>query len=577
MNMDRRRFLTVGGLSAGLAALTLAGCSPSKPTVTEGQATEPAAESWLGEAPEIAAADIVETVSTDLLIVGAGNAGCVAAATAGELGLSAITCDRDNAVATPRYWNGFVNTRLHEEAGLSVDKMKALNELSRYASGMCDQEVWKTYLNESGETFEFIDGILQAAGFSVYLDTEGYGLPTGGTDYYVPPIQHMWYKEEEAMGLKSLAGMLTMSSNRNIELQKYAEAKGVPFRFGHTLVKLLRDGDGPVTGGIFETSAGYVQINAKNTILAAGGYSDNPIMVNALAPEIPYACTTNTSQPGCDGSGIKAGLWVGGVKDIVSAPMIFDRGSATPDMTTGYVGTGKDAILPAMSMQALGSLPFMKVNKRGRRFCNESAPYDVMENQAARQPGGVWATVVDANCVPQAMQLSVVGCAKSGVELMAVGAQMGGMENVKTPAFDMGIMFTEGYMFKADSLEEIAEQMKLPKEAFLTQVAEYNAMCDAGEDTQYGKEAYRLTPIRTAPFYGWYGSGVIICTLDGLTIDKDMRVLDANCEPIEGLFAAGNNAGSKFASNYPEYFVGCASGSAMTEGRHAVRCIAGRL
>uniref|UniRef100_UPI0033145DEF FAD-binding protein n=1 Tax=Slackia heliotrinireducens TaxID=84110 RepID=UPI0033145DEF len=527
--MNRRSFLAMGGIGAGTAALALAGCAPRNATQESAQDnSEPQSTDWLGSAPEIVDTDIVETIDTDLLIVGAGNAGCVAAATAANLDMNFIVCEKNNSVATPRYWNGFVNTSLHEEVGLSVDKMKALNELTRYASGNCDQEVWKTWLNESAETFEFIDGIMSAAGFDVYLDTEGYGNPQGGTDYYAPPIQHMWYREEEAMGLMSLAGMLTTSSNRNLELQSFAESKGESFRFGHAMVKLLRENDGPVTGAIFETSDGYVQINATNTLLCCGGYSNNPIMVNALAPEIPRACTTNTSQPGCDGDGIKAALWVGAEKDILSAPMIFDRGAATADMTTGYVGEGADAILPSMGMQALGSLPFMKVNKNGVRFCNESAPYDVMQNAAARQPDGVWATIVDADHVAQAMQLSVIGCAKSGVELLMVGTQMGGMENVSTPAFDMGVMFDKGYMFKADSLEAIADAMMLPQQELLAQVSAYNAMCEAGEDTQFGKEAYRLTPIKTPPFYGWYGSGVIICTLDGLTIDKDMRVKDVN-------------------------------------------------
>ena len=139
------------------------------------------------------------------------------------------------------------------------------------------------------------------------------------------------------------------------------------------------------------------------------------------------------------------------------------------------------------------------------------------------------------------------------------------------------VALEQGVMVKADTLEELAEKMQLPKEEFLAQVDEYNEMFDNQEDTQFGKEAYRLSALRTPPFYGCWFGGSLLTTLDGLRINKDCQVIGKDGGVIEGLYAAGDVSGSFFSGNYPEYIVGCASGRTSTQGRHVARLLAGDL
>lgn len=97
---------------------------------------------------------------------------------------------------------------------------------------------------------------------------------TGGTDYVIVPIQHMWYKEE-AQGLKALAAIIG-SRNRDQELEAHINAKGHQASFLHRLVKLVREEGGRVEGGVFKTPEGYVRINAsKGVVMACGGYASN--------------------------------------------------------------------------------------------------------------------------------------------------------------------------------------------------------------------------------------------------------------------------------------------------------------
>lgn len=65
--------------------------------------------------------------------------------------------------------------------------------------------------------------------------------------------------------------------------------------------------------------------------------------------------------------------------------------------------------------------------------------------------------------------------------------------------------------------------------------------------------------------------------MDGLRINADMQVLDAEGHAIEGLYAAGDCSGSLFAGTYPEYVVGLACGRSSTQGRHIARRLAGDL
>ncbi|MCD7885552.1 MAG: hypothetical protein LUI87_17915 [Lachnospiraceae bacterium] len=55
---------------------------------------------------------------------------------------------------------------------------------------------------------------------------------------------------------------------------------------------------------------------------------------------------------------------------------------------------------------------------------------------------------------------------------------------------------------ESDITEELAEKLNIPADTFVATAERYNEMCANGEDADYGKEAHRLTPVDTAPFYG---------------------------------------------------------------------------
>ncbi|WP_251177839.1 FAD-binding protein [Adlercreutzia agrestimuris] len=571
-NLSRRSFLTGATAAGALAAFGLAGCAPQAPSASKSEsASEDTTElantgsDWLGSAPEIAESDIIETRDTELLIVGAGNGGMAAAATAADLGLDFTLCEKTESIQRTRHWFGAINTMYTKAANIEIDTAKLLNEFTRYSSNQADQRVVRVWIDESAEVTEWLDPILTAAGMTCAFDTN-VDHETGGTDYNIFPMEH-YYSGTDAAGEKL---------ERNKILLAYINDLGHDVTYNHGLVKLVQDESGKVCGGIFETPDGYVQINAeKGVLLTTGGYVSNAEMLRACNPMVERCVTLQYGSPNNTGDGIRAAMHIGAQKDAIGAPMVFDRGAVLPGENAGIVSeAGAPATFVGTDKQFnLGSQPFLKVSRDGKRFVNESTPYDFCCFAAAANEGGVFCQIFDSNLKEDVKRFNTIGCSRQTQQLLAKEAD--------TPIDQIyADQLEKGTMVMADTLDELADKLGFAgeaKEALLAEIDKYNGFYDAQKDEDFGKEAYRLSEIRTAPFFGTWFGGSILTTVDGLRINPDMQVLDTEGHVIEGLYAAGDCSGSVFANNYPEYIVGCACGRTITFSRHAVRHMAGDL
>ena len=131
-----------------------------------------------------------------------------------------------------------------------------------------------------------------------------------------------------------------------------------------------------------------------------------------------------------------------------------------------------------------------------------------------------------------------------------------------------------GFIQQADTVEELAEKLGIPADTLAATVERNNANAAAGEDPDFGKEAFRLSPVDTAPFFGVRNAGRLLCTMDGIKIDETMHALNADGDPIEGLYVCGNDSGCFFAHTYPDQIPGLAAGRSATFARRAGRIAA---
>lgn len=528
------------------------------------------ANDWLGKEPEIDEAAITETVDTDILIVGAGNGGMFAAAYAAKNGLNFRVIEQNANVQDTRHWYGAIDSAAAKAAGEQpADRAKLLSEISRYASGKCDQRVVKTWINESAAMHDFMRSILEDKYGWVCDFTSGSEAAwpaenaEHNTDYLFPVQEHNYMASERESGLA-----------RNELLLQYIQELGYDVDFKTSLAKLEKNSEGRITGIIAQSTEDdhFIRYNAnKGVLLACGGFPGNPYMMEQLDPLGTSVTTACSYSPADKGYGIRAAVWAGANLDKEAAPMLFDRGVVAPGVDGGYVDSdsafGGKAFPGKIRQYNPGTQPFLKVNRNGERFANESCPYNDIVYAAAHQPGRVYAQICDANILEDAKRFHTIGCSAQ--------TRNGGEKYIQGK---MDEAIEAGALFKCDTLDELADKMGFTgaaKDTFLATVERYNELYDKQNDEDFGKPAYRLSAIRTAPFYGCWLGASLLTTEQGIAINEKGQALDTNNQPMEGLYITGDMSGSFFANNYPCLMAGVAMGRTLTFAMKAVKQMAG--
>lgn len=554
MEMNRRSFLK--SIAVGAASVTAASILPAPVFADEQEvkeAVEKLAISWRGVEPDIPFEKVVKAYDTEVLVVGSGTAGWPAFASALENGAKAIMVERGANVANPKGDIGVIGSKKQLESlktmpHLAMDKYEVVKDIVRYSASDIDQRLWFVWANESAELGDWYTDLLERSGkFKMWHEASVGNWQGGARDKaYATGLSPEPLEEGAAAGEV---------------LKDYCLGMGGEILTETTLIKLVKTGE-RVTGAICTDPEGhYILINAsKGVILATGGYSGNTEM---LAARQPLALKLASRLGSADnGSGIKAALWAGAHMQDSALSMFFNRTAIKPDELSGRETAGKTFWF--------GEQPFMKVNLRGERFCNESGLYEYLTHSVQFQPGMTYCDIWDSTYAKDIDRFEMVGCSR--LELFENGAPSNWSLERAWSAVEK--LIEDGYVIKADTLEELAEKLGLPVDTFLATVARYNEMEAKGHDDDFGKVPFRLSRIDTPPYYGVRCSAWHLCTLDGVLIDTDMRVLDENSNPIPGLYAAGDVAGGRFAHIYPNLCTGLACGCSMTFGRHAGRVAA---
>lgn len=557
--ISRRNLFKAAGVTAiaAAAAGTLTGCGKGYVNDAEDKnltTQAPAGPSWLGSAPEIAESNITETIDTEVVVVGCRTGGLPAVISAAENGAKVLGIEQMSAIATPREDLGAINSRyqlaaFEEFPQFEIDKMEAMEDIVRYANGFVNYDLIKLWADESGAMIDWIADIVERNGeFKMWFEGSIGTENTGARDKaWATGHSPEKLTDDEAVTFGTC-------------LRDYAIELGAEFRYDTMLVKCEQNSDGRVTGVICQdgNDLHYIRVNAsKGVILATGGYVSNTEMVearqawnNRLKINVPVGGS-------CTGDGIKAAMWCGASIDPLGCAVTFNRACCKPDEVAGSDLKGK--------WFWFGEQPFLKVNLNGKRFCNESGPYDYMLHSAYMQPYHTYVDIWDSDYVEQVKQLNEVGCCR------LYPFDNGAPSNM--PVSLMGKKFEEleeaGYIQKADTMEELAEKLNLPVEATVETWNRYNMFAEQGKDEDYNKEPYRLTSLTHPPYYGVRTGSWFLATIDGISINTDMHAVDEAGKQIEGLFMVGNDSGGFFSVSYPNLMTGLAAGRTMTFGRRA--------
>lgn len=641
--LSRRDFLK--GAMVGSAALAgvLTGCSPKEAPVTgdeaEGVVGESAANTsapvscehidgyssgidWLGEAPVVANGDIAETKDVDVLVIGAGHAGVMAAVSAVDAGAKvAVIEKKDEAGFFTSYYHrvgediGHVNSQWLIDRGYGpYNTGEIVDEFVKRTGGRVNPNIIRLYVENSGAMFDKMveiyesyedlrkerfgavefeyfgeNGGVKTIDFSnmmsdemlfnqCQMDMDGDEYPLILGDYKSWPTVAMF---QGPVLHDPVVPFVSALRYFETFMDQYSKDKGAEWYYEHTAVVLTQDADGTVTGAIVQDPDGnHIKFNAsKGVLVATGDFSENKEMTWALINEVQEwnERAGQTSEDlgmggflqasGRDGYGHKMCSWAGG--------LVEPTPRACMGLSFGVTGPW-------------GATPMLLLNVNAERFCNEGAAPLVGQN-VVRQPKGLMTLVTDSKYLES---IKIAGLEHGGPNFgrgeLWTDDFFGDMEKVVGAGADgygvRGITVAErnpGTVYGANTLEELAGYLGYEGELvdkFVESIKHYNELCYAGVDTDYNKDPKAMIPIDEAPFYGVVGSNSAtqslgLVTLAGMVTDDDLNVLDVEGNPIKGLYVAGNTLGGRYGQGYVTPYAGNSIGMALTHGWMAGKII----
>lgn len=453
------------------------------------------------------------SIDTDIVVVGFGISGLTAALTALDAGARVVVLEKGSKNNARGFDDGAVNSSVHREAGVVIDREELIGELMKQSNYRADQRLIRTWVDKSGEMIDWLRGLVEPRGIIA-------SVPTTRVEREGPfKVYHTgvnWTGQNE--GLARVMEALIVE-------------KGGDIHYNTPAVQLVREDGGRVSAVTAKQPDGsLLRVNAgKGIILSCGGYDDNPEMMKEyLRPSDLRVARHNSRVGTCTGDGHKMALDIGAAMDEPPHCLIVGNG----------VLTDKDCTEFYLVMFA----PYLRVDCNGERYVNEDSDYCRAANANVR--------------LPKAYHWSILDSSKEQT-------RFGDKVELLEP------FVAQNAVLKAGTLEELAAKMDVPAQTLGATVERYNGLAAGGNDVDFGVDGAKMRPVEVAPYYAVKVLNFYLVTISGLTINTNMQVIDTGGKVIPGLYASGNTSGGFFADTYPRNVHGASHGRAMTFGRLA--------
>ncbi len=304
------------------------------------------------------------------------------------------------------------------------------------------------------------------------------------------------------------------------------------------------------------TGKEYV-IHAKAVIMSTGGFLNNPEMVDRLLDERWRGDRREIGTGQDTGLMMQAALDIGaGTFNIGMSPNVMHVTldhwltqypiNFYENTLDGRTGRAKAWTLNNIPMAVGISAPSMMVNKKGERFLNEAryesfAPDITSDSWPCFAAGDYFYSIV----ADEQMQKFAQEGFNQIPKFEGYCSQGDIPKDMPVPEVYEGMDYAidEGMAFKADTIEDLAQQIDADPATLKASLDNYNKLVEAGEDTDFGKKPEFLAPIKTGPFYAVKIFTAAFGTVGGLDVDTQIRVLkDDHATPIDGLYATGTDS-----------------------------------
>ena len=392
-----------------------------------------------------------------------------------------------------------IGTKYQKKAFCDITVDEALNKHMEYTHYRVDSDLVQTYFNKSADTIEWLEDM----GVMIF-DVEA-----------IHQSLTPWRVHNTTNAAGHSGGGMTDGFGGNITVpmtEEYLKNNGEIY-YNTTAETILTDADGAIVGlSATKADGSKLTVNAKNVILATGGYAQNKEMMQR------YAESTEGFVTSVPAGNLGDGLTMG--KQVNA--QIFDAPATQTvylDFNSG-VGINEEAGLI--------------VNAEGKRVANEyTYQYHVADAISKSGSGYGW-YIATAN----------------------------------DPAPTVQYAMTLDKTLKANSIEELAKLMEVDAAELQATIDRYNELCAAGKDEDFGKPADHMIAVEGETYYALKLRPNVTVTFGGLVTDINAQVLDTENNPIPGLYAAGEVAFTGlFGDEYP--CCGMAIGGAVYFGRIA--------
>ncbi len=304
---------------------------------------------------------------------------------------------------------------------------------------------------------------------------------------------------------------------------------------------LVTDDSGRVVGVEMRDRLNETRVRAHGgVVLATGGFARSPERLSAI--DRRFAGMAATTGVGHTGDALRMAEPLGAV--------LRDMEYVKPSYELHVTGDSAAEICLVFYLGAI------IVNRQGRRFVNESIPYKDIGMASLDQPDGVGVMIFDQKIFDRAVENTRNASSAIPSENVVSGLDAGRIR----------------LLVQADTIEELAEKIDVPRRELSQTVERYNDDVADGTDTEFGRRHLSGSigdpvKIETPPFYAYEAKSHFLSTYAGLAIDDGMRVL-TSAGHIPGLFAAGEAIGGFHGASYHS---GAAVGQALVFGRIAGR------
>lgn len=325
-----------------------------------------------------------------------------------------------------------------------------------------------------------------------------------------------WFTMAEGLGAGMMDAMRVSYKTREIDTRMKSAA-----------IELVQAENGAVIGVKVQTDGTEYTITADQVVLATGGFGQNYEMLSQYT-NCADKIAANYCFAGSTGDGQRMGVAIGG--------QLIGEGSM------GFTTMPQD-------MDGVDFGKPLNVGADGKKIASADEHYTRLYTLINEQPNNEIYIIFPAN-------MSEYKGQENALEIMEA-------------------RYAEGNLYKADTIEELAEQIGVDPQTLRATVDEHNAHCAAGETDEFNTPLDMMFPIEQGPFYCDARKACIIGTITGLKVDNQMHVLNADAQPIENLYAIGELMyGNWFNGGYP--MSGTGLGGCVSSGRIAAKDIIGQ-